>query len=502
MKQIYSRPTIERIVSGQMNKHGHGQRIPPCESIDGHKVEDLIQAHGSPLFIFSESTLRDTVRRANRAFEKRYPNFQFAWSYKTNYLKAICAVMHDEGSIAEVVSDFEYDKARNMGLAGSDIIYNGPHKTRASLVRAAQEKAKIQVDHLDELVELEAIGEEFNIDINVGIRLYMDTGIRPIWSKFGFNLDDGEAWRAILRIHASRRLNLVGLHSHIGTFILDASAYKTAAIKLVQLSEKAYKECGMDIEYLNLGGGFASPNSLHGQYLPAEDVIPTFDDYAEAISTGIQETLPPNRKLPKLYLESGRALVDESGYLVTSVVATKRSKSTAFSPTAGMMSKGLNGLVNATDNQPGLLVDAGVNLLYTAAWYKFRIRPVRDIQTTPVQTTLYGCLCMNIDVIRETVPLPSLDIDDRLVVHPVGAYNVTQWMQFIQYRPRVIMLMENGSVEVIREREDLHYVEQMERLPQSLDKVSAQHKQPFDQHQYDQHDNQDHQDSVISMKLS
>jgi len=468
-KKPYSRPTIERHVTGRMNKHGYGQRLSPLETIDGHNIDALVAEHGSPVFIFSEEKIRQTIGKAKQAFEKRYPDVQFAWSYKTNYLRSICSIFHDEGSIAEVVSDFEYEKARNLGIPGRDIIYNGPHKTRASLVRAVKEGAKIQIDHLDELMELEGIADELGVMVDVGIRLYTDTGIRPIWSKFGFNIDDGEAWRVIRRLHSGGKLSLVGLHSHIGTFILDANAYRVAARRMVELSEKVRKECGFEIEYLNLGGGFASPNTLHGQYLPAEDVIPTFDDYAEAISSGILGSLPPGRKPPRLFLESGRAMVDESGYLVTSVIATKRARSTAFTPSVGALSKGGGGSVVAgVDAQPGLVVDAGVNLLYTAAWYKFTMRPTRPVSHAPVPTTLYGCLCMNIDVIRETVPMPPLDVGDHMVIHPVGAYNVTQWMQFITYRPRVILLGSDGQVDVIREREDLDYVEKMERLPERL----------------------------------
>ena len=75
---------------------------------------------------------------------------------------------------------------------------------------------------------------------------------------------------------------------------------------------------------------------------------------------------------------------------------------------------------------------------------------------------------MNIDVIRESVPLPPMDVGDRMVIYPVGAYNVSQWMQFITYRPRVILLGVDGQVDVVREREDLDYVEKLERLPDRL----------------------------------
>jgi diaminopimelate decarboxylase len=73
---------------------------------------------------------------------------------------------------------------------------------------------------------------------------------------------------------------------------------------------------------------------------------------------------------------------------------------------------------------------------------------------------------MNIDVIQDGTPLPPMTPGDTLVLHPVGAYNITQSMQFIAYRPAVVMVMQDGRVEVIRRRENLEYVEQMEVLPE------------------------------------
>ena len=81
----------------------------------------------------SEKTIRQTYRNAVKAFKTRYPKVQFAWSYKTNYLDAICKTFHQEGSWAEVVSGFEYDKAIRNGVDGSKIIFNGPDKTEEDL---------------------------------------------------------------------------------------------------------------------------------------------------------------------------------------------------------------------------------------------------------------------------------------------------------------------------------------------------------------------------------
>ena len=95
----------------------------------------------------------------------------------TNYLKAICAILHQEGSIAEVVSDFEYEKARNNGMPGERIIFNGPWKSEAALARAVEEGAMIQVDHRDEMLALMRLGHERGEAVPVALRVHLDTGM-------------------------------------------------------------------------------------------------------------------------------------------------------------------------------------------------------------------------------------------------------------------------------------------------------------------------------------
>ena len=425
---------------------------------------------GSPVYVFSERTLRENCRAALRAFTARYPDVRFAWSYKTNYLRAICAVFHQEGSIAEVVSDFEYDKARAGGIPGHDIIYNGPHKSEASLQRSIDEGAKIQIDNFDELRTIARLAESRRRTIDVAIRVFMETGAESLWTKFGFDADTNEATRAIAAIRASRHLKLVGLHTHVGTYVLDPESYARAAEKLVELATKARSDHGFDVKYLNLGGGFASPSRLHGQQQPAANFVPTFDEYAEAICGTIREEWPGDRPLPRLYLETGRALIDDAGYLLSTVVAMKAPRPNPTRASAADFDhrdkSGPRGA--AAGGEPGILVDAGVHLLYTSGWFQYDIRPARVIHGPTRPHTVFGCLCMNIDVIRQATPLPALQVGDALVFHPVGAYNITQSMQFITYRPAVVMVTEDATPVVIREREDLAHVESLERLPDHL----------------------------------
>ncbi len=444
-KKRYEKPVIIKVESSLSKAGVPAPKQKIRREIAGVSIDEMVKRFGSPLFIFDEADIRRRYRRAYEAFSSRYPNVQFGWSYKTNYLKAICAVFHDEGAIAEVVSEFEYEKARSLGIEGKDIIYNGPYKPYESLLVAAKEGAKIHIDTFDEINDLEKVADELNIEIPVAIRLNMDTGIYPQWSRFGFNIESGQAMDAVKRIKAGGKLRLNGLHAHIGTFMLDANAYKVETAKMVRLMNEIERSVGFSIEYIDVGGGFASKNRLKGIYQPPEVVVPTIDDYAEAITSALYENIEGN-SYPKLYLETGRHLIDEAGYLVTSVVASKM----------------------LPDSRRSYVVDAGVNLLYTYFWYNFNIELTKEISGINEPAIINGPLCMNIDVIDDSILLPRLSRGDKLVISPVGAYNVTQWMQFIRYRPSVLMVMEDGSVEVIREAEELEDVQGRELLPKKF----------------------------------
>ena len=91
-------------------------------------------------------------------------------------------MFHEEGSIAEVVSQFEYEKARALGIPGEKIIFSGPYKPLAALKTAVEENAHIQVDHFQEIEDIEQIARQLNKKVGIGIRLNLDSGIYPQWS--------------------------------------------------------------------------------------------------------------------------------------------------------------------------------------------------------------------------------------------------------------------------------------------------------------------------------
>jgi diaminopimelate decarboxylase len=447
-KQRYERPAIKRLETNMPNKFGLRTEYAPVTHIDGQSVKDLLEKYGSPLFIISEKKIRSTYRDAKKAFTTRYPGVQFAWSYKTNYLNAVCKVFHQEGSWAEVVSGFEYDKALANGVNGKYIIFNGPDKDEEDLRKAVKHDSLIHIDHLEELYTIIKIAEDTKKRPRVAIRVNMDTGVYPMWDRFGFNYENGQAWDALNKIMHSGKLELAGLHCHIGTFMLSSQAYATAALKLTDLALGVRKKYNHDIKYLDLGGGFPSKNTLKGAYLPGSDTNPTFDDMADAITSALIDSDFPPDKLPLLILETGRALIDEAGYIAGTVISNKRSSA----------------------GKRITIIDVGVNLLFTSFWYDHKVSPAQPFSHYAEDTMLYGPLCMNIDVIRENAVLPLLNKGDHFVIHHVGAYNMTQWMQFITLRPNVVMIDTEGRPYVIRKGETLEQINSLEKVPEHLNK--------------------------------
>lgn len=150
--------------------------------------------------------------------------------------------------------------------------------------------------------------------------------------------------------------------------------------------------------------------------------------------------------MPLLILETGRALIDDTTFLVSSVIGNKR----------------------LSNGRRATIVDAGVNIMFTSFWYQHHISPAQGTSQYREDTSLYGPLCMNIDCLRESVNLPLLNKGDQIVIHNVGAYNITQWMQFITLRPKVVLIDTDSNVKVIREREELSNIQSPERIPENL----------------------------------
>jgi diaminopimelate decarboxylase len=446
MKPRYERPVIVRHALGGWDKFGAATALRPMRSFEGAPIEHLVETYGSPLFVFSERILRARVGELRAELARRFSSFAIAWSYKTNYLSAICSIFHQEGSWAEVVSGFELEKARRAGIPGPEIVFNGPGKSERDLEVAFKEGVRVHVDHLDEIALAERVAERLSLEPAIGMRVNVAELPVDKWDRFGFTLENGAAMQAVRRMVRGGRLRLETLHCHIGTFILNPEAYRLQARALARFATEIEAEHGVRVDTIDLGGGFASHNTLLQQYLPGEEITPSLGQYVEQIASGLEEGMG-TRPMPRIMLETGRALVDDAAILISTVVANKR----------------------LVDGRRAVVLDAGVNILPTAWWYRHDVVPAQEVRGVAEPTVFFGPLCMNIDVVRQGVMFPPLRPGQRVVIGHVGAYNVTQWTQFITARPNVVLVSPSGAHAVIRRAETVDTLLQQEEMPGWLD---------------------------------
>ncbi len=411
---------------------------------DAAKALDRIERHGSPLMVFDGDVLKASYEGFLGAFRKHWPKTRVAYSVKTNYLSAIVGLIHHLGATVEVVSGFEYAICRRLGIPGSKIHFNGPWKRSDEIAEAFAQGSPVNLDNLDELLRTESIAAKVPGVHTVGIRVNMEVSYPP-WDKFGFNLTSGDALRMARRISENDRLRLGGLHMHIGTYIPNPDQYRKGAEALVELALRIRDEVGEAPTVLDMGGGYASGNRLRGQMLPGTATSPTPEMYAECLTGPLLDAQDRHDYEPELVLEPGRALVDDCGELFSTVVAVK--------PLLG--------------GGKSAIIDGGVNVLPTAYWYDHECLPV-NVGDRPLENVkIFGPLCMQIDVVRPQVALPSPRPGDVYRLTRTGAYNFSQSMEFIYPRPTYLLLWE-GKEYVVREAESMEACTREERIPPFL----------------------------------
>ncbi len=439
------RDVVKELMQPLGTRAPHPSRRPPAvDRIGAHTVDALISRFGSPLCVFDEDRLRLAYRNMLGAFRALWPKTRIAWSVKTNWLSSIAAVLRSEGALGEVVSGFEYGICRDLGIPGKDIIFNGPWKSDDELKQAFREEAWVNVDSHDELERILKLANGLKKPVKVGLRVNVKLNYPP-WDKFGFRVDESVTLEAARRITQHKKLVLAGLHLHVGTYVPDVSIYRQGMEALVGLALRLEAELGCSIESLDMGGGYATRNTLRGVMLPGAATAPAYEDYALAVTAPLLANEKRFKRPPTLTLEPGRGLIDEAAKFISTVLAVKRPEGT----------------------QQTAILDVGVHILPTAYWYEHEVSPVRDDGRPLGHWRLAGNLCMQIDVVREEVVLPELAPGDRLVIHDVGAYNFSQSMQFIQLRPNYVMI-RGKEAHVIRRAEVPMDARRPEMLPRHL----------------------------------
>jgi diaminopimelate decarboxylase len=350
--------------------------------------------HNTPFFLTDTSIIKQKLQPLETLIQRHWgESYQFAYSFKTNYSIA----QKFKFSLAEVVSAMEYKLAHKAGYSDLDIIFNGPYKQ--DFTSLLSKPITINLENKEELTEV--LISSKNISARLGLRI--NTTEHP--SRFGFNIESGEALDAISQL-VSAGVYPSGLHFHLGSNLFESSIYSNASAILAKFISQAESKYNFQFKYIDFGGGFPSHGLLPGSH---KQNYFRLENYVRAITRPLKKYYQPSN-LPKLILEPGRYFADDSTVLVSRVISHRFE-----------------------NNHQTLVVDS-TNLMLPSVWYHPLI--VRGFSTTPITsellypTTIFGCSCQESDQLYQG-SLPQLTLNDHVIFYAVGAYNQSQSADFI-----------------------------------------------------------------------
>jgi diaminopimelate decarboxylase len=403
-------------LGARVNERGHLE-------VGGCDVVELAERYGTPAYIYAEDDMRARARAYVEAFESRTDDFEVIYASKALPITAAYRVMAEEGLSVDVASGGELYLALRAGFDPQRIFMHGNNKTEAELKLAFD--AGIGYLVLDSFAEIERAErlatrtQDVLIRVTPGIKpsthSYVQTG--QLDSKFGFGLEDGLAAEAVRRVRASERLNLVGIHAHIGSQIFELEPY-TRTIEL--LAGFIDFECHL----LNVGGGL-------GIAYTAEDEPASIEDYVDVKVKGVQQAFDP---VPRILIEPGRSLVGSAGLTVYRIGTVKEIPGvrTYISVDGGM-----------SDNMRPMLYGAR---------YEAAIADRPDAMGTQL-ATVAGMHCESGDILIKEVALPDPQVGDLLVTPATGAYGYAHANNYNGVPRPPVIFCRDGEARVVVRRE-------------------------------------------------
>lgn len=400
---------------------------------EGIPLPELAAKFGTPCYVYSAIQIQENIRAFRRAFSGL--PLELFYAVKANSNGAILRLFSQEGLGAEVVSGGELLRALRAGFPGERIIQTGVGKTREELELALENKIRaIVLESLGELDLLSNLAPGRGRMIPVAFRLHpaLEPKTHPhlatgrAGSKFG--LDPLGMEEALRKVAASTKLNLVGLHVHLGSQIPSVMPYLAALEKLAAFTVEA-QSLGLNPDFLDLGGGFSIPYEKGEAGFPLEGL-------ARALFSRLPEGL-------SLILEPGRALVGDAGILLTRILYRKR-----------------------VHNENFIVVDAGMNDLLRPSLYGayHRILPGKE-HVGPGDVDVVGPVCENADFIAKDCPLPPIEPGELLAVLDTGAYGFAMSSQYNSRRRAAEVLLLWGTPHLVRRRESWDDLWRGEEVP-------------------------------------
>jgi diaminopimelate decarboxylase len=400
-------------------------------------LADLMKDAGSPVYVYSKARILENLQRFEEGFASL--SHQVLFAVKANSNGALIALLGKAGAGADIVSGGELFRARRSGIPAQKIVFSGVGK-RQDEIRAALEAGILMfnVESVEELYAIDRVAASLHKAAPVAIRVNPDvdamthdhitTGKKE--NKFGVALKKA---LPVFRLAAKLpRINLLGVHAHIGSQIMSTRPYAETLRRVLKLVDELEDE-GITLKYLDLGGGL-------GVRYKHEDP-PSPKQLARDIASVLRA------RTLTLLLEPGRFMVADAGLLLTQVLYRKDSGSKHF-----------------------IVVDAAMNDLARPALYDayHGVFPLQLRKTRRVTADIVGPICESGDYLARDRTLPLPEQGDAMAIATAGAYGFAMGSQY-NSRPRPAEVLVHGHKwTVIRERETFEDLVRGEHIPQEL----------------------------------
>jgi diaminopimelate decarboxylase len=414
--------------------------------ISGLDVREISQKYPTPLFVLDETDLIDRVQKYMKSFSKASHGSKLTKETKIFYAsKAFTSSLFiklivNEGMGVDVATEGELRVALAGGCKPENIVFHGNNKSVEELAFAIDKKVGLfAVDSFFEIARLAQLAIDKNVKPNVLVRVtagieahtheFVATAHED--QKFGFSLAAGDADEAVRRIVKDENLQLVGLHSHIGSQIFDNKGFEIAATRLAELALRIAQEHNVQIEMLNLGGGMGIA------YIDSDAPLAIEQMSSELVDIVYKLFTTNGLAMPQLAFEPGRAIVGPSMITLYTVGTTKKIE-----------------LENG-EKRTYVAVDGGMSDNIRTALYGAQYSVTlasRLSKAEPMLSRIVGKHCESGDIIVRDCYLPEdLVPGDLIAVAATGAYNRSMSSQYnLVTRPGVISVNNNKITEILR----------------------------------------------------
>lgn len=420
----------EQISDQQLNAAGH-LTIGGCDAVD------LAHRFGTPLVVYDVQQIRNQIRAFKRVFEENSVDYAVSYASKAFSAIAMYQVVAAEGAHVDVVSGGELYTAIKAGFPMANVSFHGNNKSREELEMAIDHHVgTIMIDNFHEIELLADVLEEHDTHVDVMLRItpgisahtnkYIQTG--QVDSKFGFDLQSGQADEALAKVLENPQMQMKGLHAHIGSQIFELAGFEGVAKKLVEVAAHWQEKFNYQAAVINVGGGFGIRYVKDDTPLAPEEFVAAI---IKAIKTEIKET---NLAMPEIWIEPGRSIAGSAGYNLYTVGSRK----------------------DVPGLKPYVTVDGGMGDNIRPALYEAQYETVlaNNPRAELVEhVRVAGKYCESGDILSQNQALPATKPGDVLATLDTGAYGYSMASNYNRNPRPAVVFAEKGTAQVVIKRE-------------------------------------------------